>query len=47
MKKNTKVMTTIGIMGACAGIGMGTYMYMKKNKNKVQKAMKKYMSYPE
>lgn len=47
MKKKTKVMTTIGIMGACAGIGMGTYMYMKKNQAKVEKAMKKYMSYPE
>lgn len=47
MKKKTKVMTTIGIMGACAGIGVGTYMYMKNNKNKVQKLMKKYMSYPE
>ena len=47
MKKKTKVMTTIGIMGACAGVGMGTYMYMKKNKKNIEQAMKKYMSYPE
>lgn len=47
MKKKTKVMTTIGIMGACAGIGMGTYMYMKKNQAKIQQTMKKYMSYPQ
>lgn len=47
MKNKAKIMTTVGIVGACAGIGMGTYMYMKKNKNMVRTAMKKYMSYPE
>lgn len=47
MKKKTKVMTTIGILGACAGIGTGAYMYMKKNKNQIPKQIKKYMSYPE
>lgn len=47
MKKKTKIMTTIGIMGACLGIGTGTYMYMKKNKKNIQNVMKKYMSYPE
>ena len=47
MKKKTKIMTTIGIVGACAGIGVGSYMYMMKNKKKIEQAMKKYMSYPE
>lgn len=41
MKTFGKVMTTIGIVGACAGIGTGTYMYMKKR----QELIKKYMAY--
>ena len=45
MKKKTKTMTVVGIMGACAGIGACTYMYMKKNKAKMQEAIKKYMTY--
>lgn len=48
MKKKTKtMMTTMGILCACAGIGAGTYMYMQNNKKKIQKAIEKYMTYPE
>jgi len=41
MKKLGKIMTTIGIVGACAGIGTGAYMYMKQR----QELIKKYMAY--
>ena len=49
MKKKTKVMMTMGIIGACGCIGAGSYMYMCKNKNKkkIQKELKKYMSYQD
>ena len=46
MKKNKKVMTTMGILTMC-GIGAGTYMYMNKNKKKMQDALTKYMTYQE
>lgn len=38
MKKLGKTLTVMGILGAA---GMGTYMYMKMNKNVV----KEYMTY--
>lgn len=49
MKKKTKLMTTMGIMGACACAGAATYMYMQNNKKKMQQRLKKYMNmtYPE
>lgn len=46
MKKKTKVMTTMGILTMC-GIGAGTYMYMNKNKKKLEEALRKYMTYQE
>jgi len=45
MKKKTKVMTTMGILGACGC--MGAYMYMNNNKKKMQEQLKKYMTYQE
>lgn len=47
MKKKTKMMTTMGILGACACGCVGAYMYMNKNKKKMQQAIQKYMSYPD
>lgn len=44
MKKTTKTMMTLGILGACACAGTCTYMYMMKNKKKLQSQLKKYMS---
>ena len=47
MKKKSKMMTTMGILGACACACVGAYMYMCNNKKKIQKQLEKYMSYPE
>ena len=46
MKKKSKVMTTMGILGLSACAGMGAYMYMCNNKKKIQKQLEKYMSCP-
>ena len=45
MKKKSKVMTTMGILGACGCVGAGAYMYMCKNKKKLQEQIKKLMLY--
>jgi len=41
MKKNKKILTTIGLVGACTGVGVITYMYMQKKKE----CIKEYMAY--
>lgn len=46
MKKKSKVMTTMGILGLSACAGVGAYMYMCNNKKKIQKQLEKYMSCP-
>ena len=49
MKKKTKTIMTMSILGTCACMGVGTYMYMMNNKKKMQEKIKKYMTmtYPE
>ena len=41
MKKTKKLLTTMGIVGACAGVGVGTYIMMQ-NKKKLYKQLMTY-----